>query len=183
MSRLTDEQRALVELPESIKTAKCIAARYVVKFPKLAEDIRSAAMLGLVIAAIRYNPDIGISFNTFCRHRVRGAVLDFIREEFPLGFRRSDHRRPMIDKALHDDDVKSMDLPIGWEVETEDEITSMLRVLSKRDRGIVMRYFLEAGTDLEEIANDVGISKNRASHIVASSIRYIRELINPESNG
>lgn len=43
------------------------------------DEIRSAAMLGLVDAADRFDPTRGILFKTFAERRIRGAVLDEVR--------------------------------------------------------------------------------------------------------
>jgi RNA polymerase sigma factor for flagellar operon FliA len=43
------------------------------------EDISSAAMLGLVDAAGRFDPSLGVAFKTFAEKRMRGAVLDEVR--------------------------------------------------------------------------------------------------------
>jgi RNA polymerase sigma factor for flagellar operon FliA len=43
------------------------------------DEIRSAAMVGLVDAANRYDPDRGVLFKTFAERRVRGAVFDEVR--------------------------------------------------------------------------------------------------------
>jgi len=43
------------------------------------DEIRSAAMLGLVDAANRFDSDKGVLFKTFAERRVRGAVLDEVR--------------------------------------------------------------------------------------------------------
>jgi RNA polymerase sigma factor FliA len=43
------------------------------------EDIASAAMVGLVDAANRFRPSLGILFKTFAEKRMRGAVLDEVR--------------------------------------------------------------------------------------------------------
>jgi RNA polymerase sigma factor for flagellar operon FliA len=43
------------------------------------EDISSAAMLGLVDAAGRFDPGLGVAFKTFAEKRMRGAVLDEVR--------------------------------------------------------------------------------------------------------
>jgi RNA polymerase sigma factor for flagellar operon FliA len=43
------------------------------------EDISSAAMLGLVDAAGRFDPSLGIAFKTFAEKRMRGAVIDEVR--------------------------------------------------------------------------------------------------------
>lgn len=43
------------------------------------DEIRSAAMLGLVDAAERFDPGRGILFKTFAERRIRGAILDEVR--------------------------------------------------------------------------------------------------------
>lgn len=43
------------------------------------DEISSAAMLGLVDAANRYDPAKGVMFKTFAERRIRGAVLDEVR--------------------------------------------------------------------------------------------------------
>ncbi|TYP00190.1 RNA polymerase sigma-28 (SigD/FliA/WhiG) subunit [Geothermobacter ehrlichii] len=43
------------------------------------DEICSAAMLGLVDAANRYDPSKGVQFKTFAERRIRGAVLDEVR--------------------------------------------------------------------------------------------------------
>lgn len=43
------------------------------------EDISSAAMLGLVDAAGRFDPGLGVMFKTFAEKRMRGAILDEVR--------------------------------------------------------------------------------------------------------
>jgi RNA polymerase sigma factor for flagellar operon FliA len=42
-------------------------------------DLHSAAMLGLFQAAQAWEPDRSVSFETFARHRIRGALLDELR--------------------------------------------------------------------------------------------------------
>jgi RNA polymerase sigma factor for flagellar operon FliA len=49
------------------------------------EDLISAGTLGLVEAAHRYNPSAGVKFCTFAYTRVRGAVVDFLRQNDQLG--------------------------------------------------------------------------------------------------
>jgi len=43
------------------------------------EDLFSAAMMGLIDAANRYDAGRGILFKTFAEHRIRGAILDEVR--------------------------------------------------------------------------------------------------------
>lgn len=42
-------------------------------------DLQSAAMFGLFQAATAWQPDRGVTFEAFARHRIRGALLDELR--------------------------------------------------------------------------------------------------------
>jgi len=65
---------------ENIHMAKRIAAMLARRLPPgLADDVQSAALLGLVEAARRFHPGRGDSFPAFAAKRVRGAVLDELR--------------------------------------------------------------------------------------------------------
>ena len=50
-----------------------------------ADELRSAASLGLVEAVRRYDASRGIPFGAFARHRITGAILDELRAKDPLG--------------------------------------------------------------------------------------------------
>jgi RNA polymerase sigma factor for flagellar operon FliA len=58
-----------------------LAERMVCQVPAFMtkEEISSAAMLGLVDAAGRFDPGLGVAFKTFAEKRMRGAVLDEVR--------------------------------------------------------------------------------------------------------
>lgn len=45
------------------------------------EEARSAATLGLIEAAARFDPTVGAQFQTFAYYRIRGAVLDELRSD------------------------------------------------------------------------------------------------------
>jgi hypothetical protein len=84
MEALTDEQRELAAAPESLALARRVAREYKrhlngVRTLPLA-DLYSAALLGLVDAARRFDPGRGARFTTFARRRVAGAVVEYVRE-------------------------------------------------------------------------------------------------------
>jgi RNA polymerase sigma factor for flagellar operon FliA len=65
---------------ENIHMARRIAAMLARRLPPgLADDVQSAALLGLVEAARRFHPGRGDSFPAFAAKRVRGAILDELR--------------------------------------------------------------------------------------------------------
>ena len=65
---------------QNLDLAHRIAGRMARRIPAhLSDDVHSAAMLGLVEAASRFEPGRGESFAAFAAKRVRGAVLDELR--------------------------------------------------------------------------------------------------------
>jgi len=72
-SQLIRENMPLVEL---------VVQRMVPQVPSFMtkEDMISAAMVGLIDAANKFDPGKGVKFKTFAEHRVRGAILDEMRK-------------------------------------------------------------------------------------------------------
>jgi RNA polymerase sigma factor for flagellar operon FliA len=64
------------------RLVKQIAQHLVRRMPSNVEldDLVQAGMVGLLEAAQRYTSDAGASFATFARRRIRGAMLDYLRE-------------------------------------------------------------------------------------------------------
>lgn len=44
------------------------------------DDLQSYGMIGLIEAVERFDPEMGYKFSTFASKRVRGAIIDFLRE-------------------------------------------------------------------------------------------------------
>lgn len=72
-SQLIRDHMPLVEL---------VVQRMVPQVPSFMtrEDMTSAAMVGLIDAANKYDPGKGAKFKTFAEYRVRGAILDEMRK-------------------------------------------------------------------------------------------------------
>ncbi len=77
------KQMVLDNLPlvTSIVNRVCAALQPTVSL----EDLIGAGTLGLVEAAHRYDPSAGAKFCTFAYARVKGAVVDFLRQNDQLG--------------------------------------------------------------------------------------------------
>lgn len=85
---LTPAQQQLVE--QNIDLARYIAWRcyrknYDPSWDK--QDLTAAAMVGLCIAAARFDPGSGHAFSTYAYPTIRGAVLHFFRDNRPGGLR------------------------------------------------------------------------------------------------
>lgn len=44
------------------------------------EDLKSVAYFALVQSARSFDPELGVAFEVYCRHRIRGAILDELRK-------------------------------------------------------------------------------------------------------
>jgi RNA polymerase sigma factor for flagellar operon FliA len=66
---------------ENVPLVKSLAQRLARRLPLQVnvEDLVSAGVLGLVDAAGRYKPTLGVPFQAFARRRVQGAMLDALR--------------------------------------------------------------------------------------------------------
>jgi RNA polymerase sigma factor for flagellar operon FliA len=67
---------------EHVPLVKTLAQRLAQRLPAQVEvsDLMSVGVLGLIDAAGRYKPTIGVPFDAFARRRVQGAMLDSLRE-------------------------------------------------------------------------------------------------------
>lgn len=64
------------------------------------DDLVQAGMIGLILAVDRFDPTNGAQFTTYAEHRVRGAILDHLRESdwAPRSLR---HAAQTLDHARH----------------------------------------------------------------------------------
>jgi RNA polymerase sigma factor for flagellar operon FliA len=67
---------------EHVSLVKTLAQRLAQRLPSQVEvsDLVSVGVLGLIDAAARYKPTLGVPFDAFARRRVQGAMLDSLRD-------------------------------------------------------------------------------------------------------
>lgn len=67
---------------EHVPLVKTLAQRLAQRLPSQVEvsDLISVGVLGLIDAAGRYKPTLGVPFDAFARRRVQGAMLDSLRD-------------------------------------------------------------------------------------------------------
>lgn len=67
---------------EHVGLVKSMAQRLAMRLPAQVEvsDLVSVGVLGLIDAAGRYKPGLGVPFDAFARRRVQGAMLDSLRD-------------------------------------------------------------------------------------------------------
>jgi RNA polymerase sigma factor for flagellar operon FliA len=79
--RTADEDLRNVLLETYLPLVKYTAERVRTKLPDEVEldDLSSAGIFGLMDAVDGFDPDRGVKFETYCSQRIRGAILDHLR--------------------------------------------------------------------------------------------------------
>lgn len=198
---LTDAERALVGSEAAARVVNFYALKYRRRVPEWGEDVRSAAWLGVIDAAKRYDPALGVEFGSYCAHRVVGSIKDFIRGLAPRGYRKWHERhleRPSISHlsacvargkspAAHGstsfeggewaDQLAAPDDPVGWGEESLDAVRGLCALLPRKKAAMVEAYFTRAGATMRGVADEFGVTETRVSQVVAESVRVLRGLL------
>ena len=126
---------------EHVGLVKTLAQRLAQRLPSQVEisDLISVGVLGLIDAAARYKPTLGVPFDAFARRRVQGAMLDSLRDLdwAPRSLRRL---RRDVDAA-----IASSRRKLGREPEEADIAAEMSLSSAEYDRVIEQLRTLEIG--------------------------------------
>lgn len=79
------------------------------------QDLASAAVIGLIHAADRYDPGRGVQFKTFAEQHIRGAILDELRACDPLSRTMRDKCK-MVEREMHRQEHQLGRNPTGREM-------------------------------------------------------------------
>lgn len=132
------------------------------------EELKSAAYLGLVEAASRFDPSVGVVFSTFAYPRIFGAIHDYLREQ------------GWLKKGTESVTMLSLDAPCGddseatvWrdtiEAKAEDDIEESFEVitlnLDHQARTVLKHYFIDEYS-MKEVGDMFGVSESRISQLI-----------------
>ncbi len=168
------------------------------------EDLLAWGILGLVQAAQRYRDDRGSSFSSYAARRVRGQVLDALRERDPLtrsarrAFRsareaNADLPSPFSEMSLD----KALDA--GYEPQPSlavrpgprsprdprwPDVTRGLRALPHLERTVLVLSY-GRGLTLKEIGRQIGLSESGVCRVRARALRKVRRRcsVDPAARG
>lgn len=123
------------------------------------DEIRSAAYMGLVDAANKFDPEREIPFGPYARMRIVGEIRDHIRflKKISGSAMETDHPAP----TLRD------------QSETEDFFVFVSDVLGPSDGKMMHMYYVEDKT-LGEIGLSRGVSESRISQIMKKNHRRLK---------
>jgi len=90
-------------LAEYLPLVRRVAGRLVITLPRSVrlDDLVSAGMVGLLSSLHNFDPSLGIKFETFAVNRIRGAMMDSLRELdwVPRSVR---HKARQLDRAIEE---------------------------------------------------------------------------------
>ncbi len=127
------------------------------------DEIKSAAYMGLVDAAIKFDDKIGVFQNYAC-FRIRGAIADYLRE-ISWGKRGQNYVPASIDDGLKDTLVSIRQSPYN-----------VVKQIAPTDKAgeILQKYFFDRYS-LKEIAQEYHVSESRICQMLSAYKTKIRE--------
>lgn len=149
------------------------------------DDLFSAALLGLIDAVDRFEPDRGVPFEAYASLRIRGSIVDELRraDERGRGIRSEDMPKAISLDLLIEDEwqafLGSADDAIDEAFEREDlrgRLSGALEGLPPRQREVLARYYGDDLT-LREAGVKMGISEARACQLHGRAIFNLRRAL------
>jgi RNA polymerase sigma factor for flagellar operon FliA len=131
-------------------------------------DLESAGHIGLVRAAQTWKPERGVEFSYYCRFRIRGAMLDHLRQVDPVKrWRRTLESRgevPPETVEWRDTMAPAEERDPGDVMASREFPDDLVRSLNDRERVVLhMRYVQDM--EFQEIAPYLNVSPSRISQI------------------
>ena len=123
------------------------------------EELQSAAYMGLVDAASRFDPSKGFAFSSFARLRIEGEMKDHMR----LSMLCESTRLIADGEDFESSSRTANSFDIGLDIS----------FLGEREMKMLLLYYSENRT-MKEIGDAEGISESRVSQIMASCKRRIK---------
>lgn len=162
------------------------------------EDLIAWGVLGLVQAARRYRDDRGASFSAYAARRVRGQVLDALRERDPLtrtarrAFREAREEKPdlappvlevSLDRCIQAGIEPSLAEVITSAPNTRwPEVARQLTTLPPVERTVLALSYGRCMT-LKEIGRKVGLSESGVCRVRSRALAKMRRRCSLEASG
>ncbi len=168
---LTEEQRRLAV--RHLPLARSLTRRVESLWPTERDDIRSTAYMALVEAARNFDPERGISFSTFARHRIRGDLREFQRLLYSAGVKGCKRDRPALRLLGDDPEVQekigqvvgiNADPPVGKQFEEIEAVEVWLSRLPER-LALACRLIYLHGNSHTDAAKAIGYSRSYFSRL------------------
>jgi RNA polymerase sigma factor (sigma-70 family) len=129
------------------------------------EELKSAAYLGLTEAANRFDPSLGLSFATFAYPRIRGAIIDYLRE---LGWDKRSNRFQVVslDAPADDEGHSRADLLPAKRKDENKDVLEFISVRFGEQAEAVLRHYFIDDMSMKEVGQKFGVSEGRISQLI-----------------
>lgn len=173
---------------EHLKMVRRIAGSMVRHLPAHVErdELVSLGYMGLVEAHKRFDPKRGVPFGAFAAMRVRGAMLDWLRQLDPISrderarLRNTDASASvsLVDFSCAEDYASRGERADDELLKHEQKVLlwRALGKLSERERLVVTRYFFEEKS-LKNIGEELKVTESRVCQIVSQVTARLRGLV------
>jgi len=153
------------------------------------DELINDGVIGLYTALERYDPGRGVGFSTYAGHRIRGAMLDGLRERDPLprAFRRAQKRAEgggiqflELDEALMvPADETTGPEALALEADLLRRVWCGLRALPPRDWQVLELRMIH-GLPLRAVAARLSLSITRVAEIQTRGLARLRRYLDGE---
>ena len=143
------------------------------------EDLKSAAYLGLVEAASRFDESHGVAFSTYAYPRIFGAIHDFLREQGWL--KRNDSRQMhSLDSQMDEGDGTLGDTIADNEERNEEEFLEVVSNGLDAQAGTILRLYFVEEYSMKEVGDRIGVSESRVSQLLKRYKQQIQDNWTPQ---
>jgi RNA polymerase sigma factor (sigma-70 family) len=163
--KLSIEQQGLVVSHLSLAHKLARSAKKKASFLNY-DELESAAYLGLTEAALKFDSNLGISFETFASCRVSGAIKDYMRE-LSWGSRNN----PVKTESFESQEEPTYNDKVEEKVDIFEKITDPLPSINKK----ILRLHYVEEVKIKEIADGMGVHESRVSQILSASRNNLRQ--------
>jgi len=140
------------------------------------DDLKSAAYMGLVDAAYKYDKNRSATFGTYASWRIKGEINDYLRQ-ISWGKRGQEFQPLSIDVKISDNENVS----IGDCLESKPELRAdysdffekITKGMSEVAKKVIIEYYVKDRM-LKEIASEIGLCVSRTSQILKRCRNLIR---------
>ena len=150
------------------------------------DDLASAGMIGLIQAVDRFDRSRDLKFKTYAQHRIRGAMLDFLREEDPLsrterrrvresavGLSATGHGIQPVTVSLDQISLRRLAAPAQPAFTLRSEVREARSCLSPRENHVIALLY-DLGWQSREVAANLKVNESRVSQIKLRAISKLR---------
>lgn len=175
----------LTLLPEVAMVAKQIGMRHhsVLETDDLFQD----GVIGLIGAALQFDPTRGVSFEGYATHRIRGAMRDALRQFGTPGYRATGYDPDAEDfhsRFMRHEQQRRYEDGVSTTVSRKNLCEKVSRlvmnILPERTQHILTHYYSD-GWSLATIGCHLGMSEGRVSKIHAAALKILRRRLGADA--